>query len=221
MLGFQGVYGTNLLAHRPSLPPHGLGPLRGSRTIKSVTPPKLKGSTSLSHPPAKRFQSHIVPSTPRTFHATLATIPTTLPPASPSSSTAWPALIPAVRPSPIPQPKNYPIVTSQQLQPVASSNRIKEELSPFPFPAAQVFQKRDCWPIWVTREDPNTVSENQDDVARLFERVDRNSREVIEYANDITTPSTASEEMAEKFSWYDDELINDYKRKFDHLGRDN
>ncbi|MBW0461226.1 hypothetical protein O181_000941 [Austropuccinia psidii MF-1] len=65
-------------------------------------------STLSSHPPAKRFQSHIIPSTPRTFQPTLATIPTSLPPASPSSSTARPALIPEVRPS--------PVVTCDQLQ---------------------------------------------------------------------------------------------------------
>ncbi|MBW0468705.1 hypothetical protein O181_008420 [Austropuccinia psidii MF-1] len=104
-------------------------------------------STSHSHPPPKSFQSHIIPRTPRTFQQTLATIPTTLPPASPSSSTARPALIPVVSPSPIPQSRNSPIVTSPKLLPVASSSRRREELSPLPFPAAQVFQKREHWPI--------------------------------------------------------------------------
>ncbi|MBW0504260.1 hypothetical protein O181_043975 [Austropuccinia psidii MF-1] len=42
-----------------------------------------QSSTSPSHPPAKRFQSHIIPSTPRTLQPTLSTIPTFLPPASP------------------------------------------------------------------------------------------------------------------------------------------
>ncbi|MBW0508532.1 hypothetical protein O181_048247 [Austropuccinia psidii MF-1] len=102
-----------------------------------------KSSASPSNTPSKRFQSHIIHSTPRTFQQTLATIPTSLPPASPSSSTARPALIPEIRPS--------PIVTSQQLQPVDSSSRRREELSPFPFPSAQVFQKRYFWPIQVTR----------------------------------------------------------------------
>ncbi|MBW0472362.1 hypothetical protein O181_012077 [Austropuccinia psidii MF-1] len=88
-----------------------------------------QSSTSPSHPPAKRFKSHIIPSTHRTFQTTLATIPTSIPPASPSS-TARPALIPEVRPSPIHQCRNSPIVTSQQLQPVASSSRRREELSP-------------------------------------------------------------------------------------------
>ncbi|MBW0582846.1 hypothetical protein O181_122561 [Austropuccinia psidii MF-1] len=98
-----------------------------------------QSSTSPSHPPAKRFQSHIIPKNPRTFYPTLATIPTSLLPASPSSSTTRTALIPEVRPS--------PIFTSEQLQPVASSSRRREELSPLPFPAAQVFQQREHWPI--------------------------------------------------------------------------
>ncbi|MBW0557830.1 hypothetical protein O181_097545 [Austropuccinia psidii MF-1] len=174
-------------------------------------------NTSPSQPPAKRFQSHIIPSTPRNFQPTLATIF----PESPNSSHTRPAFNPAVRPSPIQQPRNSPIVTSQQLQPVASTSRRREELSPLPFPSAQVFQRRDCWPIQVTREDPNMVSENQDAVARLFRRVDRNSREVIMYDNDRTIPRTASEGMAERFSWYEDELINYFQKTFDHLGRDN
>ncbi|MBW0503611.1 hypothetical protein O181_043326 [Austropuccinia psidii MF-1] len=119
-------------------------------------------------PPAKRFQSHLIPSTPRNVQPTLATIPTSLPPASPISSHSRPAINPAVRPSPIQQSRASPIVTSQQLQPEASSSRRREELSPLPFPAAQGFQKRDCWSIQVTREDPNTESENQDALARIF-----------------------------------------------------
>ncbi|MBW0491935.1 hypothetical protein O181_031650 [Austropuccinia psidii MF-1] len=97
-----------------------------------------------------------------------------------------------IRPSPIQQSRNSPIVNSQQLQPVASTTRRRDELSPFPFPASQVFQHRDQLPIQVTREDPNTVSDNQDSVARFFRRVDRDSREVIMYANDRTIPGTAS-----------------------------
>ncbi|MBW0568930.1 hypothetical protein O181_108645 [Austropuccinia psidii MF-1] len=137
--------------------------------------------------PSKRFQSQIIPSTPRNFQSTLAAIP----PASPYSSHTRPALNPAVRPSPIQQPRNSPIVTSQQLQPVTSTSRRREELSP----SAQVFQGRDCLPIQVTREDPNMASENQDALARLFRRVDRNSREVIMSSNYRTIPGTASEEM--------------------------
>ncbi|MBW0490354.1 hypothetical protein O181_030069 [Austropuccinia psidii MF-1] len=180
-----------------------------------------QSSTSPSHPPAKRFQSHIIPSTPRAFQPTLATNCTALLPASPSSSTIRPAFIPELRPSPIHQSRNFAIVTSQRLQPVASSSRRREQLSPLWFPAAQVFQKSNCWPIQVTREYPDTESVNQDAVARLLRRVDRNSREVIEYANNRNIPGTASEEIAAKFACYEDELINDFQRTFDHLGRDN
>ncbi|MBW0554242.1 hypothetical protein O181_093957 [Austropuccinia psidii MF-1] len=172
-----------------------------------------QSSSSSSQPLANRFQSHVIPSTPRNFQPTLATVPTSLPPTSPSSSHARPALAQAVRPS--------PIITSQQLQPMASSSRRRDGFSSLPFPAAQVFQRRDHWPILVTREDPNAASENQEAVARLFRRVDRNSREVIIYANDKTIPGTAFEEMAEKFSWYEDELMNNFQRAFDYLGRDN
>ncbi|MBW0498136.1 hypothetical protein O181_037851 [Austropuccinia psidii MF-1] len=172
-------------------------------------------------PPAKRFQSQVIPSTPRNFQPTLATIPTSIPPASPHSSHTRLALNQAVRPSPIQQSSNSPIVNSQLLQPVASTSRRRDKLSPFPFPATQVFHHRDQWPIRVTREDPNMASDNQDAVARLFRRVDRNSREVIIYANDRTIPGTASEEMAANISWYEDELINDFQKAFDYLGRDN
>ncbi|MBW0583838.1 hypothetical protein O181_123553 [Austropuccinia psidii MF-1] len=74
-----------------------------------------QSSTSPSHPLSKRFQSNIIPSTPRNFQGTLFTIPISLPPSSPSSSTTRPALIPEVRPSPIHQSRNSPMVTSQQL----------------------------------------------------------------------------------------------------------
>ncbi|MBW0569195.1 hypothetical protein O181_108910 [Austropuccinia psidii MF-1] len=104
---------------------------------------------------------------------------------------------------------------------MASSSRRRDGLSALPFPDVQVFQRRDHWPIQITREDPNVESENQDAMARLFRIADRNSREVIMHANDRTISSTASEEMAAKFSWYEDELINDFQRTFDELGRDN
>ncbi|MBW0509338.1 hypothetical protein O181_049053 [Austropuccinia psidii MF-1] len=171
---------------------------------------------SPSQPPFKRFQSQVIPSTPRNFQPTLATIPT----ASPHSSHTSPALNKAVRPSPIKKSRNSPIVNSQQLQPVASTSRRRDKISPLPFPAAQVFQHRDQWPIRVTREDPNTASDNQDAVARLFRRVDRNSREVIMYANDRTIPGTASKEMAAKFAWYEYELMGYFQKAFDYLGRD-
>ncbi|MBW0528748.1 hypothetical protein O181_068463 [Austropuccinia psidii MF-1] len=117
-------------------------------------------SSPSSPPLSNRFQSHIIPSTPTTFQPTLATIPT-----STSSSHARPALTQLVRPSPIQQPRNSPIITPQQLQPMASSSRRRHGLSPLLFPAPQVFQRRDCWPIRVTREDPNAASENQEAVA--------------------------------------------------------
>ncbi|MBW0539298.1 hypothetical protein O181_079013 [Austropuccinia psidii MF-1] len=104
-------------------------------------------NTSPSQPPAKGFQSQVIPSTPKAFQTTLATIPTSIPPASLHSSHTRLALNPAVRPSPIQQSRNSSIVTSQQFQPVASTSRRREELFPFPFPAAQVFQHRDQWPI--------------------------------------------------------------------------
>ncbi|MBW0551414.1 hypothetical protein O181_091129 [Austropuccinia psidii MF-1] len=125
-------------------------------------------NTSPSQPHSKRFQSQVILSTPRTFQATLSTIPTSIPPSSPHSSHTRPALNPEVRTSPIQKSRNSPIVTSQQLQPVASTSRRREELSPFLFPAAQVFQLQDLWPIGVTREYPNMESDNQDAVARLF-----------------------------------------------------
>ncbi|MBW0486729.1 hypothetical protein O181_026444 [Austropuccinia psidii MF-1] len=161
-------------------------------------------------------KNKVIPSIPRTFQPTLATIP----PALPHSSHTRPALNKAVRPSPIQKSRNSPIVTSQQVQPVASTSRRREGLSSLPFPAAQVFQGKDQWPIQVTREDTNMASDNQDAVARLFMRADRNSTEGIMYANDSTIPGTASEEMASTISWYDDELINDFQKNFDYLGRD-
>ncbi|MBW0566947.1 hypothetical protein O181_106662 [Austropuccinia psidii MF-1] len=106
---------------------------------------------SAGHPsnssPAKRFKSQVIPSTPRNFQPTLVTVPTSIPPASPHSSHTRPALNPSVRPSPIQQSRNSPIVNSQQLQLVSSTSRRREELSPLPFPASQVFRPRDQWPI--------------------------------------------------------------------------
>ncbi|MBW0486573.1 hypothetical protein O181_026288 [Austropuccinia psidii MF-1] len=99
-----------------------------------------QSSTSPSQPPSKRFQIFLIPSTPRNFQPTLAAIPTSLPHSSPSSSHTRPAINPEVRPSLIQKSRASPIVTSQQLQPEASSSRRREELSPLVFPAAQVFQ---------------------------------------------------------------------------------
>ncbi|MBW0550567.1 hypothetical protein O181_090282 [Austropuccinia psidii MF-1] len=95
--------------------------------------------TSSSQPLANRVHGHIIPSTPKTLQPTLAAIPTSLTSASPSPYHARPYLNQAVRPS--------PITTSQHLQPVASSIRRRDGSSPLPFPAAQVFQRRNHWPI--------------------------------------------------------------------------
>ncbi|MBW0555198.1 hypothetical protein O181_094913, partial [Austropuccinia psidii MF-1] len=70
----------------------------------------------------------------------LSAIPNFLPHYSPSSSHTRPAINPALRPSPIQQSRASPIGTSHQLQPEARSGRRREELSPLPFPASQVFQ---------------------------------------------------------------------------------
>ncbi|MBW0464869.1 hypothetical protein O181_004584 [Austropuccinia psidii MF-1] len=103
------------------------------------------------------------------------------------------------------------MITSQQLQPVPSCTRAIEDQLHLPLPTAPVFERRKNWPVQVTREDPNIENEGQDAVVRLFGRVSRNSREVISYANDRLIPGTASEKMAAKFIWYEDELINDFQ----------
>ncbi|MBW0563657.1 hypothetical protein O181_103372, partial [Austropuccinia psidii MF-1] len=77
-----------------------------------------KSSNCSAQPLANRFQSQVIPSTPRTFQPVLSSIPTTIPPSSPSTSHVRPALNPALRPSPSHQPRNSPITTSQRLQPV-------------------------------------------------------------------------------------------------------
>ncbi|MBW0496722.1 hypothetical protein O181_036437 [Austropuccinia psidii MF-1] len=111
-----------------------------------------QSSTSPSHPPAKRFQIHIIPSTPRKFQPTLATLSTSLPPASPSSSTSRHALIPEIRPSPIPQYRNSTIVTSQKLQPVASSSRRREKLPPCNFLLLKSLNKESVGPSELPRK---------------------------------------------------------------------
>ncbi|MBW0562531.1 hypothetical protein O181_102246 [Austropuccinia psidii MF-1] len=90
--------------------------LDGEKVEVVNNPAGHETSASPSHPPSKRFQSHLIPSTLRNFQPALAIIPTSLPPASPSSSHTRPVMIPAVRPSPIQQSRTSPIVTSQQLQ---------------------------------------------------------------------------------------------------------
>ncbi|MBW0510500.1 hypothetical protein O181_050215 [Austropuccinia psidii MF-1] len=148
-------------------------------------------STSPYHPPAKRFQSHIIPSTTRNFQPTLATIPTSLPPASPSSSTTRPSLIPEVRQSPIPESRNSPIVPSQQPQLVASSSRTTEELSPLLFLPLKSFNKQSIGPC----ELPEGTQIWQVTIRILWPGC---SEGLIEYANHRTIPGTASEEMVAK-----------------------
>ncbi|MBW0517910.1 hypothetical protein O181_057625 [Austropuccinia psidii MF-1] len=109
-----------------------------------------------------------------------------------------PVLVSSMRPSPIPQPRHSPMFTFQQLKPVSSSSRRREDQLPLPFPAAQLFQRREHWLVQVTREHPNMENEGQDAVERFFRRVDRNSREVSYHANDRIITVTASEEMAAK-----------------------
>ncbi|MBW0467640.1 hypothetical protein O181_007355 [Austropuccinia psidii MF-1] len=100
----------------PNLDAKGSEELDGEEVEVVNNPVGHQSSTSPSQPPAKLFQSCLIPSTPKNFQPTLATIPTSLPPASPSSSHTRPAMIPAVRPSPIQQSRTSPIVTSQKLQ---------------------------------------------------------------------------------------------------------
>ncbi|MBW0483053.1 hypothetical protein O181_022768 [Austropuccinia psidii MF-1] len=192
-------------------------PIGGRPTYSSSEVPISRTNTEAV---VEKFQSQVIPSTPRNFQPILSTIPSSIPPPSPSPSTVRPALVSKVRPSPIPQPRNFPMVTFQQLQPVASSSRRREDQSPLPFPASQVFQKRENWPICVTREDPNMASEGQDAMAKLFIRVDKNSRKVIMYADYRTIPGTASEKMAAKLCLYENELINGLQRTFNDLGRE-
>ncbi|MBW0507123.1 hypothetical protein O181_046838 [Austropuccinia psidii MF-1] len=100
-----------------------------------------------------------------------------------------------MRQSPIPHPRKSPMVSSQKLQPMASSRRRREDQLPLLFPATQVFQRREHWPVQVTRKDPNMVNKGQDAVKSLFRRVDRNTKKIFSYPNDRIIPCTASEEM--------------------------
>ncbi|MBW0474699.1 hypothetical protein O181_014414 [Austropuccinia psidii MF-1] len=177
-------------------------------------------SSSPSQPPFKKFHNHIIPSTPKNFQPVLSSLPSSTPPPSPKPSTSSPFLALPMKPCPIPQPRTSPILTSHKSQPVASTSQRREAWSLLPFPATQVFQKRESWPIRVTREDPTVVNESQYSLAKLFRSVDRNSREVIVYAHDRIVLGNASEEMDSKFAWYEDELINKLQRTFDDLGKD-
>ncbi|MBW0559035.1 hypothetical protein O181_098750 [Austropuccinia psidii MF-1] len=65
-------------------------------------------SSSSSQPLANRFQSHVIPSTPRNFQPSLATVPTSLPPTSPISSHSRLSLTQAVRHPPSNNPGTHP-----------------------------------------------------------------------------------------------------------------
>ncbi|MBW0488531.1 hypothetical protein O181_028246 [Austropuccinia psidii MF-1] len=151
-------------------------------------------SISPSHPPSKKFQIQVILSTPRNFQPVFSTFPSSIPNNSPSSSMDRPPVASPVRPSPIPQPRPSPIFPSFQLQ-VARESIIREYQSHLTFPATQVFQILEHWPVQVTIEDPNMADEGQDAVARLFRGVDKNNREVISYYKNRMIPGTGSEEL--------------------------
>ncbi|MBW0591609.1 hypothetical protein O181_131324 [Austropuccinia psidii MF-1] len=107
---------------------------------------------------------------------------------------------------------------SSNLKPVASTpNRSRVERSPLPLPDAEVPSRIENYPVRVTREDPNVVTEPQDSLERLFRRVDRNSREIVAYLNDRIIPEAASEEIDSRYVWYEDELINELQRNFNEM----
>ncbi|MBW0512811.1 hypothetical protein O181_052526 [Austropuccinia psidii MF-1] len=162
-------------------------------------------------------ENWMVKNTPRKFQPVLSSIS----PPSPKTPTSRPIPVSPMKPSLIPNPRPSPILTSHQLKSVASTIQKRQDRSPLPFPAAQMFQNWEHWSITVNREDPTVVHEGQYAVSRVFRRVDRSSRKVIVYSKDRLIPDTALEEISSKFSWYKDELINEIQRTFDVLGKDN
>ncbi|MBW0586725.1 hypothetical protein O181_126440 [Austropuccinia psidii MF-1] len=86
-----------------------------------------QSSISPSQPSSRKFQSQVIPSTPRNVQPVLSTTPSSIPPPSPNSSTARPALVLPVRKSRFPQPRNSPLVTSQQLKLMGRSSRRRED----------------------------------------------------------------------------------------------
>ncbi|MBW0493319.1 hypothetical protein O181_033034 [Austropuccinia psidii MF-1] len=87
------------------------------------------------------------------------------------------------------------------LQPVARAITRREDRSPLPFPATQVFQIRERWPVRIKIKDPNMGVEGHDAMERPFRRFDRTRKEVIIYPNDRMFHGASSEEMAAKFVW--------------------
>ncbi|MBW0484908.1 hypothetical protein O181_024623 [Austropuccinia psidii MF-1] len=204
-----------IIAHSPTNPDaEGSVELDGDAVEVVLESVGHQCNTSPSQPAATRLQSQVIPSTPRNVQQVLSTITSYISPPSPNPSTARPAMDSPVSPPPIPPPRNSPMVTSQKLQLVASSSKRREDPFPFLFPATQVFQKMEHWPIWVSREDLNMANEVLDSVVSLFRIIDRNSREVITYAKDRMIPGTASENMDSNFAWYEDEFINKFQRNF-------
>ncbi|MBW0482467.1 hypothetical protein O181_022182 [Austropuccinia psidii MF-1] len=149
-----------------------------------------------------------------------SSFPCSVPPPKPISHTSRTILASPMKPSLIPKSRPSPVLTSHQSQPVACTSQRRDNWSPLPFPAAQVFQRLKCWAIKVTREDPTVVNGGQDAVTLWLRRADRHSREIILYAKNGIIPGTASEEMPSKYSWYEVELMNELQRTFDDLGKD-
>ncbi|MBW0483742.1 hypothetical protein O181_023457 [Austropuccinia psidii MF-1] len=118
------VKGIRRIANCPlDMDAEGSDELDGEEVEVVNNPGSHQSRTSPSQPPAKRLQSYLIPSKPRNFQTTLATIPTCLPPALPISFHTRPAMNPEVIPFSIQQSRASPLVTSQQLQHEASSGR--------------------------------------------------------------------------------------------------
>ncbi|MBW0517839.1 hypothetical protein O181_057554 [Austropuccinia psidii MF-1] len=129
-------------------------------------------STSATQPPAKKFHSQFIHSTPKSFQPFLFIVPYSIPFPSPNPSTAIPALASPIRSSPFPWPRQLPVLTSKQWTLVARTSRRREYWSHLTFPASQVFQRREHQPIRATRENLNVVNEGKYTVASLFTRAD-------------------------------------------------
>ncbi|MBW0551452.1 hypothetical protein O181_091167 [Austropuccinia psidii MF-1] len=123
-------------------------------------------STSRTQPPVKDFHSQIITSTPRSFQYIFSTVPSSVPPSFPNLSTTMPSPVSPIRQSLIPQPRPSEVLNSQKFQTVARASRRGKYWLPLPFPASEEFQRRDLWPIRVTREYPNVVKKGKDAVAR-------------------------------------------------------
>ncbi|MBW0515246.1 hypothetical protein O181_054961 [Austropuccinia psidii MF-1] len=71
-------------------------------------------SSSPSQPPFKKFHSHIIPSTPKSFQPVPSSLPYSTPPPSPKPSASSLFLASPMKPCPIPQPRTSPILTSHK-----------------------------------------------------------------------------------------------------------